>query len=263
MIPTSPLDYRATWMAFTRRLVACLTLDELAPRLVEAVVEALGATGAVLYLSSARDGGLRAAAAVGTGCPAPTLTDDDHAPFAPLLAGRAPVVLENGSAAAWCRLTQARVFTEGSAIVPLRWHDEPIGALVIGEPSGPAYTRADVELMEAIGGHAAGLLVTVQMSESRTRAREFEAFHRLTSFVVHDLKSSIAALSTLSEGALKRFDDRDSEREALDTVAQTVHRMKALLGRLREAPPAVGLDGASPEGSAAAFPAPLPFGGWT
>jgi GAF domain-containing protein len=263
MTPTSQLDYRATWMAFTRRLGTCLTLDELAPKLVEAVVEALGATGAVLYLSSAHDGGLRAAAAVGTGCPASALTDDDHAPFAPLLAGRAPLVLENGSAAAWCRLTQARVFTEGSAIVPLSWYDEPIGALVIGEPSGGAYTRADVELMEAIGGHAAGLLVTVQISERRTRARESEVFHRLTSFVVHDLKSSIAALSTLSERAPERVDDHDFQRDALDTVAQAVHRMKALLGRLREAPTAGGPDDPSPEGSAARFAAPLAFGRWT
>ena len=234
MISPNRCDYRAKWMEFTRRLGSCATLEELAPRLVDATVETLGATGAVLYLAHGADGGLRAAAAVGTGCPAPILTDDDHAPFAPLLAGRAPVVLENGSAAAWCWVTQARVFTEGSAIVPLRWRDEAIGALVIGEPTGARYTRDDVELMEAIGEHAAGLLVTIQMSESRTRAREFEAFRRLTSSVVHDLRSSIAALSSLSESALKRLDDRDFRRDALDTVAQTVTRMTSLLGRLHE-----------------------------
>src|SRR5215470_8348253 len=138
MIAPNRCDYRAKWIEFTRRLGSCATLDELASRLVVAAVETLGATGAVLYLSHGGDG-LRAAAAVGTGCPAPVLADDDHAPFAPLLAGRAPVVLENGSAAAWCWVTQARVFTEGSAIVPLRWRDEAIGALVIGEPTGARY----------------------------------------------------------------------------------------------------------------------------
>src|SRR5262247_650391 len=236
MIAPNRCDYRAKWMEFTRRLGSCATLDELAFRLIDAAVEMLGATGAVLYLSHGADGGLRAAAAVGTGCPAPILADDDHAPFAPLLAGRVPVVLENGSAAAWCWVTDARVFTEGSAIVPLRWHDEPIGALVVGEPVGAPYTRDDLGLMEAIGEHAAGLIVTVQMSERRTRAREFEAFHRLASSVVHDLKSSIAALSTLSESAFKKIDDRELQRDALSTVAQTVTRMQSLLGRLREAP---------------------------
>ena len=262
MISPSGCDYRAKWMEFTRRLGSCGTLDELAPKLVEAVVETLGATGAVLYLSNSGDGGLRAAAAVGTGCPAPTLADDDHAPFAPLLAGRAPLVLENGSAAAWCRLTEARVFTEGSAIVPLHWHDGPVGALVVGEPSREPYTRDDLALMEAIGEHAAGLIVTVQLSESRTRAREFEVVHRFASFVVHDLKSSIAALSTLTENALKRFDDRDFQRDALTTVAQTVNRMTSLLGRLREAPHGT-LEGSSPEGAGATVSVRLPFGGRT
>src|SRR5262249_52920616 len=164
MIAPNRCDYRAKWIEFTRRLGSCATLDELAPRLVGAVVETLSATGAVLYLSHGTDSGLHAAAAVGTGDPAPTLAEHDHAPVAPRPAGRAPVVLENGSAAAWCWPTQARVFTEGSAIVPLRWRDEAIGALVVGEPTGSPYTRDDLGLMEAIGEHAAGLLVTVQMS---------------------------------------------------------------------------------------------------
>jgi GAF domain-containing protein len=236
MTPPTRWDYRAKWMEFTRRLGSCATLDELAPKLVDAAAETLGAAGAVLYLSNAGASGLRAVAAVGTGCPAPAVADDDHAPFAPLLAGRAPVVLENGSAAAWCWVTEARVFTEGSAIVPLRWRDEPIGALVVGEPVGAPYTRDDLGLMEAIGEHAAGLIVTVQMSESRTRAREFEVFHRFASFVVHDLKNSIAALATLSESALKKIEDRELQHDALHSVAQTVTRMQSLLGRLREAP---------------------------
>jgi GAF domain-containing protein len=236
MTPPTRCDYRAKWMEFTRRLGSCATLDELAPKLVDAAGETLGAAGAVLYLATPGDGGLRAAAAVRTGCPAPTLADDDHAPFAPLLAGRAPVVLENGSAAAWCRVTEARVFTEGSAIVPLRWHDEPIGALVIGEPTGAPYTSDDLGLMEAIGEHAAGLLVTVQMSERRIRARELEALTRFASSVVHDLKNAIAALSTLRENAPRRADDRELQHDALDTVAQTVTRMQSRLGRVREAP---------------------------
>ncbi|HEY7540076.1 MAG TPA: GAF domain-containing protein [Methylomirabilota bacterium] len=210
-----------------------MTLDELAPKLVDGAVEVLGASGAVLYLAEP-DGGLHAAAAVGTGCPAPTLTDDDHAPFAPLLLGHAPVVLENGSAAAWCWLTEARVFTEGSAIVPLHWGHDAIGALVLGEPREGSYTADDLGLMRALGEDVAGLIVAVQRSESRTRAREYEAFHRFTSFVVHDLKSSIAALSALSEGALKSVDDRGLPRDALDTVAQTVSRMKSVLGRLQD-----------------------------
>ena len=58
----------------------------------------------------------------------------------------------------------------------------------------------------------------------------------MASSVVHDLKSSIAALSTLSESAFKKIDDHELQRDALSTVAQTVTRMQSLLSRLREVP---------------------------
>ena len=48
MTPPTRCDYRAKWMEFTRRLGPCATLDELAPRLADATVETLGASGAVL-----------------------------------------------------------------------------------------------------------------------------------------------------------------------------------------------------------------------
>ena len=54
--------------------------------------------------------------------------------------------------------------------------------------------------------------------------------------MIHDLKNSISALSMLSENALKHFDDPEFQRDALTTVARTVDRMKALLGRLSAAP---------------------------
>jgi len=225
MTSPSRAERRTKWMECTSRLGSCVTLDELAPKLVDAAVEVLDASGAVLYLAEP-DGGLHAAAAVGTGCPAPTLTDDDHAPFAPLLLGHTPVVLQNGSAAAWCWLTEARVFTEGSAIVPLRWRHEAVGALVLGEPRDGSYTRDDLALMGALGQDVAGLVLTVQ------------------------LKSSVAALSALSESALKSFDDRGLQRDALDTVAQTVNRMKSVLGRLQE-------------GASTAWSMRVPFGGRT
>jgi putative PEP-CTERM system histidine kinase len=73
------------------------------------------------------------------------------------------------------------------------------------------------------------------------QSREFEAFHRLTSFVIHDLKNSISALSLLSDNALRHFNDPEFQRDAVKTVARTTDRMKALLARLASAPEAGGL----------------------
>src|SRR2546427_799955 len=207
-----------------------MTLGDLAPHLLGSVVETGGAPGAVLYSKKAA-GGHQGGAAVGARRPAQTLAED-HPLITSLRTRRAPLVLENGSAAPWLKPWAARAFPAASVIVPLRWQDDLIGFLLLGPgQGGTRYTVADLELMATVGEQAAGVIVTARLAEHRARSHEFEAFHRLTSFVIHDLKNSISALSMLSESALQHFDDPEFQRDALQTVARTVDRMKALIGR--------------------------------
>ena len=92
-----------------------------------------------------------------------------------------------------------------------------------------------------MGEQTAGVVVTAGLSEKLVQSREFEAFHRLTSFVMHDLKNSISALSLLSQNALSNFNDPEFQHDAPRTVAKTVERMEALLGRLSSAPESAAL----------------------
>jgi putative PEP-CTERM system histidine kinase len=237
----SKYDYRVQWVNFTKRLGSLVTLDELAPQLLSTVVETVGAAAGLLYLRDAGEACHHATAAVGARRPVGTLADA-HPLIASLGARRAPLVLENGSTGALLESPTAAAFPEGSVLVPLRWRDELAGFLLIGpEQTGGPYTSEDLEFMETVAEQAVGAVVNARLSESLARSREFEAFHRLTSFVIHDLKNSISALSMLSENALKNFDDPEFQRDALRTVVKTVDRMKTLLGRLSAAPESAGL----------------------
>src|SRR2546426_5764265 len=132
-----------------------MTLGDLAPHLLGSVVETVGATAAVLYLKNAA-GGHQAAAAVGARRPAQTLAED-HPLITSLRTRRAPLVLENGSAAPWLKPWAARAFPAASVIVPLRWQDDLIGFLLLGpRPGGTRYTGAGLALMATGGEQAAG-----------------------------------------------------------------------------------------------------------
>jgi len=240
-VHASKYDYRRQWVAFTKRLGSLVSLDELAPQLLVAVVETVGAIAGVLYLKTAGESRYRATAAVGLRLPAPALADD-HPLIASLRMRWTPLVVESGPAAAELELFERWAFPGASVIAPLRWHDELTGFLLIGpERHGDSYTAEDLELVATVGEQAAGAVVTARLSENLAQARGFEAFHRLTSFVIHDLKNSITALSMLSDNALKNVDDPDFQRDALQTVARTVECMKALLGRLSRTPQPSGL----------------------
>jgi len=128
---------------------------------------------------------------------------------------------------------------DGAVAVPLRWGHKLLGLVLVGpERAGTPYSREDLEFFMTVGEQAAGVIVTARLSETLAQAREFEAFHRLTSFVIHDLKNAVSALSMLSQNALQHFEDPEFQRDALKTLVRTVDRMKALLARLAAAPEA-------------------------
>ncbi len=237
----SKYDYREQWVTFTKRLGSLVTLDELAPQLLGAVTETVGTVVGVLYLRDEQDGRYHPTAAVGIGRPTEPLGGDPPV-LAALETAQAPRVLENGALKQWIEPRLARVFTDGSVLVPLRWRDELTGLLLVGpERTGAAYTPEDLEFLATVGEQAAGVILTARLSEHLAQSREFDAFHRLTSFVIHDLKNSISALSLLSENALRHFDDPEFQRDALKTLSKTVDRMKSLMGRLSSAPDAAAL----------------------
>ena len=144
---------------------------------------------------------------------------------------REPLVLETDLD--WGGIQLAETFPAGSVIVPLGWRGGLAGFIVVGpQRTGLPYTPEDLEFMATMGQQATASIVTVRLSEDLARAREFDAFARLASFVVHDLKNLISGLSLLSQNAVKHFDDPEFQRDTILSLSRTVERMQALLARL-------------------------------
>src|SRR5205814_341603 len=70
----------------------------------------------------------------------------DQSMLASLKTAQTPLVLESDGVHQWLEPRVARVFTDGSVLVPLRWRDELTGFLLIGpERTGVSYTIEDLE----------------------------------------------------------------------------------------------------------------------
>lgn len=228
----SKYDYRTEWSNFTKRLGSLVTIEELAPQLLGVVVETVGSRAGVLYLRDPRDGRYHAADAVGLGRTIAPL-DEDHPLVVALSSRRTPLLLDDRDSSPSLPPTMASEFPERAVVVPLRWRTELVGVLLLGpERTAATYTIEDLEFLETIAEQAAGVVATAHLAEDLARSRAFEAFHRVTSFVVHDLKNSISSLSMLSQNALRHYDDPEFQRDSIKTLAQTVERMQGLLGRM-------------------------------
>ncbi len=235
----SKYDYRDQWISFTQRLASLVTLDELAPQLLGAVVESVGSSKGALYLVDDADGRPHLSWNIGINN-APVTLEPTSSLIRLVTQRRAPVILDPRDSADHPGPTGPDgqvVPADASIAVPLAWQGILTGFMLIGpERTGAAYTVEDIEFLTTVATQAAGALVNTRLSETIARSREFDAFHRLTSFLIHDLKNAVSALSMLSHNALDKFDDPEFQRDAIKTVSKTVERIRALLGRLTSAP---------------------------
>jgi putative PEP-CTERM system histidine kinase len=221
-------DYRQQWRTFTADLTARITLDGLATRLLQSVSETIGARKGALYLADDIEGGLRLHTVLNAGPLSKTLeaTLEDFLGRQKASEPRRVEDFGNGRS--------EQLLAGGLTLaVPLCAQGRLIGVLFVGaERTDADYTQEDFDLLATLGEQAASAIETVQLSERLAQSRAFEGFNRLSSFIIHDLKNSVSALSMLTQNARERFDEPAFRVDALKTLTRTVERMQKLVGRL-------------------------------
>jgi putative PEP-CTERM system histidine kinase len=122
-------------------------------------------------------------------------------------------------------------------VVPLLQGNELTGFLVLDE--GNARRRLnweDRDLLKTAGRQVAGYVALLEFSEALGQARQFEAFHRLSAYVVHDLKNIAAQLMLVVANASQHKTNPAFVEDAFLTVADAAGRMNRLLAQLRKEP---------------------------
>ncbi len=127
-------------------------------------------------------------------------------------------------------------------IVPLMVADDMIGFVVLAR----ARARMDVnwevnDLLKTAGRQAASFLAQMQATEALLEVRKFDAFNRMSAFVVHDLKNVVTQLSLMMKNAKRLHNNPEFQQDMLLTVENSLDRMRQLMLQLRE--------GATPPGT--------------
>jgi putative PEP-CTERM system histidine kinase len=119
-------------------------------------------------------------------------------------------------------------------VSPLLEGDQLAGFVVLSDPAGPfKLTFEDRDLLKIVGTHVVTLLAQHEADRKLADSRQFEAYNRLTAFVMHDLKNSVAQLKLLVGNAEKHKRNPEFVDDAISTIANTVERMTRLIEQLR------------------------------
>lgn len=119
-------------------------------------------------------------------------------------------------------------------VIPLLQQKELKGFVVLAEPPPPfELTYEDRDLLKTVGSHVATHLAQHEADRRLSESRQFEAYHRLTAFVMHDLKNLAAQLSLLVANAEKHKRNPEFVDDAIGTIANSTTRMQRLIDQLR------------------------------
>jgi putative PEP-CTERM system histidine kinase len=79
----------------------------------------------------------------------------------------------------------------------------------------------------------ASYLAYQQAAQALAQARQFDAYHRLTAFIMHDIKNLIAQQSLVVKNAARHKDNPAFVEDVIRTVDNSVTRMNQLLDQLK------------------------------
>ncbi|MBL8266277.1 XrtA/PEP-CTERM system histidine kinase PrsK [Steroidobacter sp.] len=121
-------------------------------------------------------------------------------------------------------------------VSPMLQLDRLVGFVVLYDPPPPfELTYEDRDLLKTLGRHVATHIAQQDADRRLAESRQFEAYNRLTAFMMHDLKNSVAQLKLIVANAPRHKHKPEFVDDAIGTIANAAERMTKLIEQLRGA----------------------------
>lgn len=131
-------------------------------------------------------------------------------------------------------------------LAPLILSGALIGLLVLDEPPAPfKLTYEDRDLLKTVCQHVATHIAQHLADQRLSENRQFEAHGRLTAFMMHDLKNSVAQLQLLVANSARHRQDPEFLDDAISTAGNVVERITRLIQQLNAGAAAAGVSRAT------------------
>ena len=119
-------------------------------------------------------------------------------------------------------------------VIPLVFRDRLEGVLMLKQSDlKDSINWEDRDLLKTAGRQAASHLAQHLASQALVEARQFDAFNRLSAYVVHDLKNILAQQSLMVANAARHRDNPAFVDDMIATVENSVTRMQRLMEQMR------------------------------
>lgn len=240
-------DYREEWLAFTAMLSTKVEPQEVGTLVVRGLANMVECPAGTLWTRPGGDASFRPAARWNR--PAADAAEPDDSAFVRYLQEPGWVIDLDEFRQAPRHYGELALPTwlladaDAWLVVPLPGADRLLGFVVLARPRTPMDIDWEArDLLKTAARQAAGFLAQMHATEALLEARKFEAFNKMSAFVVHDLKNIVTQLSLMLKNAERLHANPEFQQDMLLTVESSLEKMRRLMLQLRE--------GATPPGGA-------------
>lgn len=233
-------DYRVIWLELTERLSSKFSEKAIAEELAWIISNALSVERIIVWVFDEMTGRYRPVystpeeAAIQLESSSPLVkalgTSDYVINVSTINTDKATreVSEEEGE---WLRALQL------SSIVPVRAGETLVGFFGLGESMvSSEYNYEDYDLLKTVAKQAANSLFTIQLTRDLMKGKELETFHKMSSFLLHDLKNSVSMLKLVAANAAENMSNPQFQRDAMTAVQASVEKMNRLIEKISSFP---------------------------
>lgn len=232
-------DYRQEWLRFTQLLSSSAEPQHTAETVVRALANLVESPSGMLWVQRSADADFAQAAR--WNLPAQPMAESRSGALAAFWRERAWIIdvqewRERRDAYPGLELPEWLVGEPRCwLVIPLLVRESLIGFVVLGRPRAEVELNWEVrDLLRTAASQASGYLAQAQATEALLEARKFDAFNRMSAFVVHDLKNIVTQLSLMMKNAKRLRDNPEFQQDMLDTVENSLEKMRQLMLQLRQ-----------------------------
>ena len=228
----SRYDYRQEWLKFSEGLSLKIDIHDLIPPIVNLLRDSVGVNEVSLWLVDTTTGKLTLAQPHSKGKGNCLIGNQEFlnavvekkTPFSPDVPWARGFFTHNNETIKAFRVC---------LVVPMVARKELVGLILLGKKTtGEPFLSDDIDLLRSAGAQIAGAIVNANLSRELIHTKEMEMFHRLSSFVLHDLKNLVSSLSLIVQNASEHMGNPQFQQDSLETIRTSVKKMEALVSKL-------------------------------
>ena len=240
-------DYRSQWLSLIHHLTSTPDIDEDPhQKALRAITDVVKCKGGMLWMDN-QFGRFIPVATLNMAYPSKEFEEESESDFCRILRDQewvfSPAAAKDHEVSNfneylpnWCSEIE-----DLWLIIPMLVDSNLIGFVLLSSPPAEfELSWEDLDLFKTVGREVASYISRNEAAELLAQSKQFDAFNKLSAFVMHDLKNLIAQQALVVENAAKHKENPAFIDDMIRTIDNSVQRMSNLLKKLQQTQPTSG-----------------------